>query len=419
MAVPVQRDVPSDRSDEVRESRRNFIVYAIGQAISATGMWMQRMALGWLAWDLTHSVVWVGAMALTELVAALWVGPLAGVMTDRSNPFRLSLATQSCAVVIALALYGASAMGLLTIGLLWLLALADSTWQGLNQPVRMTLIGFLAERANMGRAVASNSIGFNVARTTGPMIAGLIIMQSDVANVFLANIATFIVMIGILIHLRPMIDRPAAVSPSSISRDMVDGYQYVARTPTLAAVFLLLLAFSVLGRPFTELFPAIAGQILDGGPGVLSMLMSAQGVGALVGGTWMLRRHSIPTIARTTFIAGFGMAAALIVFTCVNGLRPSLLLIALAGLCHVICNIGMQSLAQLHSAPAFRGRTMALYGLIMRAGPAIGAALIGLGAQWLGLPLLIGVAAALCGVLVLLIGARSKGLFRQSEQPSS
>lgn len=412
--------MPSDQPDTAhRESSRPFIVYAIGQAVSAIGMWMQRMAIGWLAWDLTHSVAWVGAMALTELVAALWVGPLAGVVTDRSNPFRLSVVTQACAVLVALALYGATAAGVLTIWLLWLLALADSTWQGLNQPVRMTVVGFLASRADMGRAVASSSIGFNVARATGPMLAGIITMQSDVANVFLANIATFIVMIGILVHLRPAIDRPAAVSPSSISRDMVDGYRYVARTPTLAAVFLLLLAFSVLGRPFTELFPAIAGQILDGGPGVLSMLMSAQGVGALVGGMWMLRRHSIPTIARTTFLAGLGMAVALIVFTCLDGLSLSLLLIALAGLCHVICNIGMQSLAQLYSTPAFRGRTMALYGLIMRAGPAAGAALIGLGAQRLGLPLLIGVAAALCGVLIVLIGSRSKSLFRHSEQPSS
>ena len=133
----------------------------------------------------------------------------------------------------------------------------------------------------------------------------------------------------------------------------------------------------------------------------------------------MLRRHSIPTIARATFLAGFGMAAALIVFTCLEGLRLSLLLISLAGLCHVICNIGMQSLAQLYSAPAFRGRTMALYGLIMRAGPAAGAALIGLGAQWFGLPLLIGVAAALCGMTVVLIGGRSKWLFSHSERPVS
>jgi len=412
--------MPFDPSGEGRaRSSRPFIVYAIGQAVSATGMWMQRMAIGWMAWDLTHSVAWVGAMALTELVAALWVGPLAGVMTDRSNPFRLSVATQSCAVVVALALYGASAMGVMTIWLLWLLALADSTWQGLNQPVRMTLVGFLAGREDMGRAVASNSIGFNVARAIGPMLAGIIIVQSDVANVFLVNIVTFIAMMAILIHLRPLTDRPAVASQSSISRDMVDGYRYIARTPTLAAVFLLLLSFSFLGRPFTELFPAIAGQMLDGGPGVLSMLMSAQGVGALVGGVWMLRRHSIPTIARATFLAGFGMAAALIVFTCLEGLRLSLLLIALAGLCHVICNIGMQSLAQLYSAPAFRGRTMALYGLIMRAGPAAGAALIGLGAQWFGLPLLIGVAAALCGMAVVLIGGRSKWLFSHSERPVS
>ena len=390
-------------------SSHPFVLYAVGQAVSSTGSWMQRMAIGWLAWDLTQSVAWIGAIALTELVAALWVAPLAGVVTDRSNPYRLLF--QYCGMAVTLTLFAVTVTGAMTIELLWLLALADASWQGLSQPARAVAIGFLADRRHMARAVAANSIAFNVARAAGPALAGFVIVHAGTAAVFLVDGASFTVLILVLMRLRTSLDRPGAASGRSVLQDLVGGYRYVARTPAVATVFLLAMAFSVLGRPFTELFPAIAGDMLGGGPGVLSTLMSLQGVGALVGGMWMLRRRSTDRLVTVTYLAGIGMAGALVAFCLVGDRTAALALVVLAGLCHVMCNIGMQSLAQLFSDSMFRGRTMALYGLIFRTGPAASAALIGLGAGWLGLPLLIGLAAALCAVSLLVIALSRRDVF--------
>ncbi|GAB4068558.1 MFS transporter [Ancylobacter sonchi] len=385
-------------------SSRPFILYAAGQAVSSTGSWMQRMAIGWLAWELTQSVAWIGAIALTELVAALWVAPLAGVITDRSNPYRLNLLFQCCGMVVTLTLFAVTVTGAMTIELLWLLALADASWQGLSQPARAVAIGFLADRRHMARAVAANSIAFNIARAAGPALGGFVIVHAGTAVVFLVDGASFAVLILVLARLRAALDRPGAASGRSVLQDFVGGYRYIARTPAVATVFLLAMAFSVLGRPFTELFPAIAGDMLGGGPGVLSTLMSLQGVGALVGGSWMLRRRSTDRLVTVTYLAGIGMAGALVAFCLVGDRTAAFVLVALAGLCHVMCNIGMQSLAQLFSDSMFRGRTMALYGLIFRTGPAASAALIGIAAGWLGLPLLIGIAAALCAASLVAIG---------------
>jgi len=403
----MSRDGPSTEFPEASSGR--FIIYAIGQAVSASGIWMQRMSIGWIAWELTHSVGWVGAIALTELVAAICVAPLAGAITDRCNPYLLSITTQSTAVVVALTLFCATSSGSMTLWLLFVLALLDSTWQGMNLPVRMTVINLIASRGSMARAVASNAIGFNVARAVGPALAGLIIVQAGVAFVFLVTAASFAVMIAIVFYLQTSIDRPIASSSATLAVDIVDGYKYVARTPTLAAIFMLLCAFSILGRPFTELFPAIAGEMFNGGPGVLSMLMSAQGVGALIAGFWMLRTRSNAAIVKTTFAAAFGMAGALLIFSYVESLAVGLLLMGVAGLCHVTCNVGMQSLAQLSAESAFRGRTMALYGLIVRAGTAASAAAIGLAAEWVGLQPLLGGAAALCALCVAIIFFRARG----------
>ncbi|MBS7543873.1 MFS transporter [Ancylobacter oerskovii] len=394
---------PGDRTS------RPFTLYAVAQSVSSTGTWMQRLGIGWLAWDLTQSTSWVGAMALTEIVAALWVAPLAGVITDRSNAFRVNLLFQCCGIAVSLLLYAVTATGNMTIWLLWLLALADTTWQGLSQPARMVSVGLLAGRKNMARAIAASSIGFNVARAAGPALAGLIIVNGGPALAFLCAAGTFMAMIAALLHLRTYLDRPGAATGADILQDIVGGYRYIARTPAVATIFLLALAFSVFGRPFTELFPAIAGEMFGGGPTILSMLMSAQGVGALLGGAWMLRRRSLPALVRLTCLTGLGMAGIIIAFSLVGGANLALALIAAAGLCHVMCNIGMQSLAQLSSDISFRGRTMALYGLIFRTGPAASAAVIGAAAEWLGLQLLLGTAAGLCVAAFLLIMTRRHG----------
>ncbi|WGD28311.1 MFS transporter [Ancylobacter sp. WKF20] len=393
----------ADHALDEREESRPFIIYAVAQAISSSGTWMQRLGIGWLAWDMTHSASWVGAMALTEVVAALWVAPLAGAITDRSNAFRLNLLFQCCGIAVSLALFLVTATGAMTIWLLWLLSLADTTWQGLSQPTRMVTVGLLAGRKNMATAIATSSIGFNVARALGPASAGLIIIHGGPALVFLADALTFLAMILALVHLRAYIDRPGPATGSDLLQDIIGGYRYIARTPAVATVFLLALAFSVFGRPFTELFPAIAGEMYGGGPGFLSLLMSAQGVGALLGGAWMLRRRSHTALVRLTLLTGLGMAGVIFVFTLADGATLALLLIAMAGLGHVMCNIGMQSLAQLSSDVVFRGRTMALYGLIFRTGPAASAAIIGAGAEDLGLRFLLGAAAGASIAAFLLI----------------
>ncbi|MFT0861370.1 MFS transporter [Ancylobacter sp. G4_0304] len=403
--------MPAPQPENAETSRRGFVIYAIGQSVASTGTWMQRLAIGWLAWDLTHSVGWVGAMALTELVAALWVAPSSGVLVDRSNLFRLNLLLQGCAMLVALLLYAFTETGMMTIWLLWALALADATWQGLAQPARMVAVSLLAGPKHMAQAIAVNSIGFNVARSVGPAVAGSIIIYFATPMVFLVNIGAFGTMALVLLVLRPALNRPGAASRGAFLNDVVAGYRYIARTPPVATIFLMVLAFSLLGRPFTELFPAIAGQMLGGGPAMLSLLMSAQGIGALAGGAWMLRRRSIPALARVTYGAGISMALALLGFCIVGHGQIAIALIALAGLGHVMCNIGMQSLAQLFAAREFRGRTMALYGLIFRAGPAAAAALIGGLAEWFGLAPLIGASAVACALCLSAVAFTRRGVF--------
>lgn len=378
-----------------------YLLFTGGQGVSALGNWMQKTAIGWLSWELTHSTLWVGTIALCDFIAALLITPLAGALTDRSNPYRLLIVTQSLLILLALLLWALLAEGLLTIGLLFVWVLVEAVINGLNQPVRMVAISLLATPGQMSQAIASNSLAANLARIAGPALAGLIMLKGETQQVLLLNALSFLAMIAAVLLVRRHLNRRAASSKEPIHRQMREGFSYIRNTPGIARLLLLVLAFALLARPFTELMPALAGAVFAGGADSLALLMSAQGVGALLGATLLLKKRPPRHLPRLILLASLGIAAALLLLARVPSFSWALPVIAFAGLFHVTCNIGMQTTTQLLSDPAMKGRVMAVYGLLFRSMPSVGAFLLALLSQWLYLPWLLALAGGLFGLLVL------------------
>jgi predicted MFS family arabinose efflux permease len=387
-----------------------FITFAFGQCLSGIGFWMQKAAFGWLAWDLTHSPIAVGAVALAEPIATVLFAPLAGVMTDRHEPFRLIATTQSLLILAPLITVLIHVLGLLSFPVVLLLALADSFAQTFNQPVKSTIIGSLAGPALLSQAIATNSVAVNTARMIGPALAGVIMVQTGstllvFAGAALSFAAILIVIFGLRRDLRGSRKSVPPEERIPLGEDIRAGVDYIAQTPRIATLFALALVFSLLGRPFTELFPAIAGQVFGAGPELLSAFMSAQGAGALIGALIMLRKRSEGRILKITFGAGLLMSLALIPFSLTDTRWIAIALVAVAGFGHVTCNIGMQSLVQLQSDAGFRGRVVSLYWLIFRGAAPLSAAVIGVLASWIPLNTLIGGAAFICVLLIAALAA--------------
>ncbi len=381
--------------------------YTTAQCVSAIGSWMQKTAMGWLAWDLTHSVQWVGAMALMELLSLLWVAPLAGTMADRRSPYVVFMTTQRLLLLNALVLCALSAFGAMTIGLLMMFALIESTISGFNNPVRMTTINFLAPEGGISQAIAMNSVGIAVARSIGPAAAGLLLAKGGAAAVFAVNSASFLAMIFVLSRLRGYIHHPPGTHHRPFLQDMAGGFAYVARTPAIALIVGAAVIFALLARPFSELLPAFAGAVFAGGPQTLGLLLTAQGLGAMAGAVFMMKRHGGKPLIPLMFASGAGMCVFLLIFCVTRDLRVALPAMAAVGVCHVICNISLQSLLQHRAEPAYRGRVLSIFSLLFRSGPAVGAFAIGMAAPWLGLPNLVGTAGVLAAGLMLLLSRRA------------
>ena len=159
----------------------NYGTYAAGNSVSLIGTWIQRIAVGWLAWELTGSGAWLGAVAFADLFPAVFIGPFGGAVADRLSRLRIITISQALAMVQAVALFWLTFSGAVTIEWLFALVLVNGFVMGFNQPSRLALVPSLVPREDLSTAVAINAIVFNLARFIGPAVAGLLIVSWGVA----------------------------------------------------------------------------------------------------------------------------------------------------------------------------------------------------------------------------------------------
>ena len=269
----------------------NYGLYTAGNAVSLIGTWMQRIAVGWLAWQLTGSGAWLGAIAFADLFPTVLVGPFAGAAADRWDRLRVTKVSQALAMLQAITLFGLTWFDLMTIELLFALTVALGVIAGFNQPARLALIPSLVRREDLSAAVAINSIIFNSARFVGPAVAGLMIVTGGVAAAFAVNALSFVFFLVALARIRLPAEPPAPPrARSSLFRDVGDGIRYTASHQGIAPMMILLIVVCLCVRPVVELLPGFAAAVFASGAGGLAVLTSTIGAGAVLGGLWLARR---------------------------------------------------------------------------------------------------------------------------------
>jgi MFS family permease len=168
-------------------AQRNYRIYATGNGVSLIGWWLQRVAVGWLAWTLTHSGTWLGLVSLADFLPVLFLSPFAGVLADRRDRVWIIRITQLCGCVQAALLALLVATDTITIELLFTLVLLLGIASGISQPARLALVPSLVDRTSLASALAINSVVFNLARFIGPAIAGVVIAEIGNVSAFAAN----------------------------------------------------------------------------------------------------------------------------------------------------------------------------------------------------------------------------------------
>lgn len=376
---------------------RNFAIYSAGNSINLIGFWMQRIAVGWLTWELTRSTAWLGIMAFADLFPTVIVSPISGTIADRVNRLRLAKVIQSLAMLQAASLTLLALSGFLNIFVLLALTLCQGIIFSFWQPVRMALIPSLVPVQHLASAVALNSVIFNSARFVGPALAGFIIVISGPGWAFFANMLTSIALLIALSRLR-LVQNSVQNRPNRrFISDISEGYSYALRHPGIGPALLLLAAGCICLRPVFELLPGFADEVFRRGAQGFSALASATGIGAIAGGFWIGQRETLTGLVRIMINHVLLLAGCILVFLASDNFWLGLLCIGLAGGATVIGGASGQTLLQTSVDSAMRGRVMAIYGMIFRSGPALGALIMGTLSESFGLrtPLLAGCLLAL------------------------
>ena len=377
---------------------RNARIF-FGASLGAwTGLWMHRIGVAWLAWELTRSAAWVGLIAFADLAPAVLVSPIAGAVADRVDRVRLTMLSQGVIGLEALTVAALAATGHISIGLLFALEMVSGTAACFAQPARQTLIPALVARDDLPAAVAANSLLFNVARFVGPGMAGPIIAGWGVAPAILCNAIGQGYAVLSMPWLRVDPDqRRGHPATTSLIAEAVEGIRYAARHPGLGPIITFSAISSILLRGVQEILPPYVERLFGRGAESLAMLTASFAVGALVAGMAVASRGRLAGSTRIAVLGILAQAAATAGFVATGHFGFALLCGAAIGASASAHGISVQILAQTAAAPAMRGRVMSLWALVTRACPALGALALGLAGEALGLrlPTLVAVGLAL------------------------
>jgi len=384
-------------------SNRNYAIYATGNSISLLGLWVQRLGVGWLAWDLTHSGFWLGAVAFADLFPVVVIGLLGGVLADRYDRRKILLIGQSLALVQATALWALTAFGLIGIELLFGLSLFLGIVVAFIQSARLSLVPSLVRPSDMAGAVAIGAVIFNLARFIGPGLAGVLIHLFGVATAFAFNAVTFSALVIALVFIRST--RHTAKRPvrQGLLQEASGGFTYAFFHPSIAPLLWLLVAISIFTRPALELLPGFADAVFGQGAGGLAVLTSSAGLGALFAGMWLAQRGSATGFSTIASAAVVAAGMGVVVFTMANHLWAAAPALLVTGFAITTMGITSQTLIQAGIDEHMRGRVLSIWGLILRGVPAVGALGMGWASDFTGLKPPVALASVMCVIAAVFI----------------
>jgi MFS family permease len=385
---------------------RNYLIYLIGNTISLHGLWIYRVALGWYAWEISGSELWVGIVAFSQFAPAVVFGPLFGVLADRFDRRAASLLINSMSLMNMLLLGLLAALGVVDIYVLTLLAFMQGTLDGAHMPVRMTIVPNLVKKNQLQSAIAITSISFNLSRFVGPAIAGLIIAIYGVGTAFMVNGVSYLALIAVMlvVQLNPTAENTS--KERDVWREMGEGINYILGNPAIRALLLIIAVASVFGRGALEMMPVFADAVFERGSAGLAALTSAIGAGAVISGLAMSRGVgwlNVRIIRVAVIVAGLLIAS----LGFIEQFWIAVTVVVWLGIILSLCGVGSQILTQTLIDDSVRGRVSSLWGMIAFGGTALGSLIIGTAANVWGLQEVVIVSGLLCSTAAIFASIRA------------
>lgn len=355
----------------------NFRLYFFGQAISLIGTWMQRIAVSWLVYSVTHSAFYLGLIGFAGQIPMLILSPYAGAYVDRHSRYRTLLATQIASMIQAGLLAVLVFLGFYHVLTILVLSLALGVINAFDTPARQSLMIVLVQnKKDLPNAIALNSSMVTMARLAGPAVAGILLSSFGEDVCFALNFVSFIAVIASLLLMKLKVPERKK-HPDPIWKGLQEGFAYLRHHRGLRSAIALMAFTSLLAMPYSNLFPLYAQTIYKGNVTTFSWMNSIGGLGALLGAVYMTQRKENANFLRLIVFSSILFCLSLCLFAYTTNLTLALffILIGESGMLSQIA--ATNTYVQTRVEERMRGRVLSYYVMAFQGMQPIGSLLIG------------------------------------------
>ncbi len=379
----------------------NFRLWTVGQMVSVIGTWMQTTAQGYLVYELTHSSAYLGIVAFANGLPMLLFSLFGGVIADRIPRRKLIIITQTSMMVLAFILAGLTFTGWVKPWHIVILTFLLGTTNSVDAPARQAFVAEMVDHEEMANAIALNSTIFNLGVMVGPAIAGLVYAWIGPAWCFTLNGISFLAVIISLALMKMAPTVKAALNGANFKK-LTEGVRFVAGEPRIKLLLVYVGTLSIFGFSLMTLAPAWSVKILGGDVRTNGLMLSARGIGSVIGALLIAYIGSKQIRNKVWLIGWYILPAALIAFGVTRWIPGTLLLMVVLGWSLMsILNIS-NALIQSYVPDHLRGRVMSVYTMTFMGSSTVGSLLAGGVASAFGEPAMVIVSTAV--VLLAVIG---------------
>ncbi|MFI5139419.1 MAG: MFS transporter [Sphingobacteriales bacterium] len=381
---------------------RIYRLFFTGQSVSLIGTWMQKTAVSWVIYTLTHSTFMLGVTLFASMFPSFLFSLIGGVVSDRYNRYRVLLTTQVASLIQALLLAVLILLKHYAVWEILSLSVVLGIINAFDVPARQSLVyEMVDDKADLPNALALNSSMVNLSRIVGPAIAGIVLESLGDGACFLLNALSFVAVIVslLLMKLPSYINK---VHKENVFGELKEGMAYIKRTPSIAFVLIMLALISLFVLPFSTLIPYFARDVFRGTARTFGVIDSFIGLGAFSGAIFLASQKTGANLKKILFINTLIFGSGLILFSHEHFYWLALVFVAIAGFGMMSQITISNTIIQTTVAPSMRGRVISFYAMAFFGMQPLGGIIVGAVSKWIGPADTLraqGVAALLIGLL--------------------
>ncbi|MDB5141048.1 MAG: major facilitator superfamily 1 [Mucilaginibacter sp.] len=337
---------------------RNYALFFSGQSVSQIGTWMQRTAVSWLIYTLTHSAFMLGFAVFAQQFPSFLLSLFGGIVADRHSRYKILLITQTASMIQAILL----ALLILTKHyVIWEILTLSAVLGIINAfdvPARQPMVhDMVNDKEDVVNALALNSAMVNIARLVGPALSGIVLQTLGAGICFSLNAVSFLAVITSLLLMKLPKFNPPSVK-KKVTSELAEGFQYLKQTPTIGMVILMLTCLSLLVVPYDTILPVFAKVVFKGNAATYGYISSFMGLGAILGSVFMASLKKGTNLKIILLISSVILGVGMVLFSRISYFPVAMVFAVVIGFGSLTPMTSSITIIQIEAAPHMRGRVM-------------------------------------------------------------